>query len=496
MKKNIFAVFKGLIFTYILCLVICFINWLNMPKYWIGNSQWPTTASYSQFYKMKKNSVDVLFFGSSVCVNNFNPQEIYNDYGIRSYNLGSEQQSIFLSYYWLKEALRSQKPKAVVLETKFLFTIHPEDAINTVEGLTRKCIDPMSPLSPVKLEVARDYCNRDLNEPFLSFYLTNIRFHTRWKSLGEEDFSPSYTSNAHLKGFSQLLYLPGGEYKPFIPTDKMTITDFDPLMKEYLDKMKSLCDENDIKFILVTVPTGMSDGMNNALNSYASEHGINYYNFAYWKNYDKLDIDPSTETSVDHANVLGAVKSSRLIGQILKDDYQIEGHEDSQWNSTKEYYSKILKKAALMTTNNVEDYVALLKDDDYTVFISAMDDASSGLTEKTRKELAELGLQVDLSGHFRDSYCTVIDRGNVIEEEISHDVVTHQGSIRNRRVMYTITSRGYDCGSSSSIVISGAENSKQQRGLNIVVYDNVLQKVIDSVNFDTCASYEEQAARR
>lgn len=275
MKRNLFAVLKGLIFTVLLCLVISLINWINMPKYWIGNSSWPTTASYKQFYKMKRNTIDVLFFGSSVCVNNFNPQEIYNDYGIRSYNLGSEQQSVFLSYYWLKEALRSQKPKAVVLETRFLFTLHPEDSINTVEGLTRKCIDPMNPLSPVKYAVAYDYCQRDTSESLLSFYLTNIRFHTRWKGLAEEDFKPEYTSNANLKGFSPLLYLPSGKFTPFIVQDKTTLGEMNPLMLEYLDKMRDLCKENGIQLILASVPTTfMNDGMNNVLNKYADDNGL------------------------------------------------------------------------------------------------------------------------------------------------------------------------------------------------------------------------------
>ena len=119
---------------------------LEVKSFYGNNSSWPTTSTYEQFYKMKRNSIDVLFLGSSVCVNAFSPQEMYNIYGIRSYNLGSEQQSMVLSYYWLKEALRFQKPKVVIIDTTLCYeNFNPRilPLLNTGEGLIRKCLDPM-----------------------------------------------------------------------------------------------------------------------------------------------------------------------------------------------------------------------------------------------------------------------------------------------------------------------------------------------------------------
>ena len=103
MPEKIKGIIRSVIFLSILASVLCWINQILEPKYLYKNSTWPTTSSYHQFYQMEENTIDVLFFGSSVCVNAFSPQEIYNSCGIRSYNLGSEQQSIFLSYFWLNE---------------------------------------------------------------------------------------------------------------------------------------------------------------------------------------------------------------------------------------------------------------------------------------------------------------------------------------------------------------------------------------------------------
>ena len=63
------------------------------------------------------------------------------DYGITSYNLGCERQNLITSYYWLKEALRCQSPKAVVLDSYFLFQYEEKDSQNLSEPYVRKALD-------------------------------------------------------------------------------------------------------------------------------------------------------------------------------------------------------------------------------------------------------------------------------------------------------------------------------------------------------------------
>lgn len=69
-------------------------------------------------------------------------------------------------------------------------------------------------------------------------------------------------------------------------------------------------------------------------------------------------------------------------------------------------------------------------------------------------------------------------------EAASKETLTAIGSFRNGRSVYKIVSQGYYAGKSASIEIDGREYSKNGRGFNIVVYDNVTMKVIDQVRFD------------
>lgn len=131
----------------------------------------------------------------------------------------------------------------------------------------------------------------------------------------------------------------------------------------------------------------------------------------------------------------------------------------------------------------LHEYLQSLKGKNITVFISAKDEAAGALTPPLLQDLKGLGIKTDLQGRVRSSFYAVITPESVIEEIGSQTVLSHEGMVGD--VPYTISSAGYQVGNTSSIVIDGVEYSKNRRGLNIVVYDNSLKQVTDSVSFDT-----------
>ena len=331
--KHIKSVIRSAVFLSLLVSSLLAINKVLIPKFTLKNSLWPTTSTYLQFYDMEKNSIDVLFIGSSVVVNAFIPQEIYNEYGIRSYNLGSEQQSIYLSYYWLKEALRFQSPKAVVLDLRFMWNYHPENAINTVESLTRKCLDPMK-WSYVKREAVHNVCGLDDSQSELSYYLTNIRFHSRWSSIQEYDINYEMIDTSPLKGYSPTTDKGPGSYETYEQNDTSATMEFTPLMQEYLDRIVTLCKENNISLILIDLPgNAMDDAINNTHTAYAERNGIEYYNLCSTEHFNQIGAILPEENVIEHENIWGAIKTSRYIGTILRDQYGIEPVHDDQYET-------------------------------------------------------------------------------------------------------------------------------------------------------------------
>lgn len=71
-----------------------------------ANTTWHTSATVEGFYHIKRNTIDVLFLGSSQCVSAFIPNALYSEYKIRSYNLGTPWQNPVQDYYLIKEALK------------------------------------------------------------------------------------------------------------------------------------------------------------------------------------------------------------------------------------------------------------------------------------------------------------------------------------------------------------------------------------------------------
>lgn len=452
-------------------------------------TSWPSTNSYSGFYQMKKDSVDVLFLGSSVTINAFSPQEIYNDYGITSYNLGSEQQSPFLSYYWLKEALRYQHPKAVVMDLLFLPTIHDDQVLNTTEGLTRKCLDPMK-WSSVKAEAVKDVAVHDKDQSEMSYYLSNIRFHSRWSSgLDRNDMDRKQYGYGPLKGWNAMLYYGVPEFETFKPSDTKTQGDVNKLQKEYVYKIGDLCRKNHIKLILTYLPRdGMKDGLNNTFNKIADDIGADFYNFCTDKLYIELNAHLPRESVIGHPNYEGSVKISKYIGKLLQDKYDIPSRKNDQYESTRDFYGKVGKDAELQYIDNFDDYLDAINDPDYTVFFAIKDEGTNAIGDTEMEKLQKMGIRTDLRGKYRNSWYAIVDPKKGVKEATSpNQKIDASGYFGEDQKGYSVSSSGYNTGASgSSINIGGTEYSNNSRGINIVVWDNVGQAMIDSVTFDTC----------
>ena len=69
----------------------------------------------------RNDSIDVLVLGDSESYTTFSPMEIWQQDGISSFVCGQTGQEIEETYYMLKTALRTQKPKIVVFETNSIF---------------------------------------------------------------------------------------------------------------------------------------------------------------------------------------------------------------------------------------------------------------------------------------------------------------------------------------------------------------------------------------
>lgn len=476
---------KGVVFIALLLLCVTWVNKKMVPKGYLSSS-WPTTTTYRGLYEMEKNTVDMIVLGSSHAVAGYNPQAAYDAYGVRSYNLGCAQQNIVVSYYWLKEALRYQSPSVVVLDTYMVFQYDGGEPLNTSEESTRAAIDAMK-WSANKYAAVRDICRLDEKQSMASYVLTNLRYHSRWKEMGVEDFvPPSAEELSGIKGFAPLGGKCGIAYAPFVAANTESIEEMHPIMKEYLDRIVELCRNEDIKLVLIKTPTTSAHvGRYNAINEYARSNGIDYIDYNEKSVYEKLNLDFGEDMAdASHANVWGAEKISIDLAYKMNKVYgYIKPAFDAQWDCSREYCAAIMNDYQLQYETDFVRYLSCMNPRYETIFIAISGDGRSFMNDDIATEFRRLGLKAGFDTE--ESYAAVVTGNTIREESSSTQAVVLQGKFADGTQHYEVTSEGGLTGRCfGKVKLNGIERARDWYGINIVVYSNTLSKVISVSGWD------------
>lgn len=425
---------------------------------------------FEGMYGLKDDTLDVLFLGSSHGYNSYDPQHLYDVYRLRSYNLSTSRQGPIASYYWLKEVLKSQSPRAVVFEVCFLF--HDTD-----EPSLRIALNPMH-LSGNKLDAIRDLYALDpeLYDP-LSFFFPLIRYHERWKEPRANFFQKKTTGGQNwLKGYFpgfQIFY-DGGDYVPFdqastekIPDAEMEIPD--DFRLRYLDKMADLCSKEGISLILTSSPSTLwTAAQHNFMADYASARGLPFYDFNCREIYDAVDYDINTENlDTGHPNVLGASKITSWFGKLLTGEYGLAGTDDPQWVKSKPYAGMVYEDFAVFSAYTLADYLAAARKDRYTIFLTI--DGEYEASPESMAELEEMGVRWAPG----QSVCVCIDYPSktILQEETALEG-TYDGGL----FKYSLSLEN----PRSSIILNRQQMVTNDKHLHICVYDNVFGNLVDS----------------
>ena len=140
---------------------------------------------------------------------------------------------------------------------------------------------------------------------------------------------------------------------------------------------------------------------------------------------------------------------------------------------------------SLFLENDFLTYLTMLNNKELIIFLSIKDEGTRALDEMSTELLRQLGLTADYANMDHFAYYAVIENGNVVLEKSEKGMIEAAGKIPGEEISYTIASAGYNDGNVSSTIINDIEYSRNERGMNFVIYDTVQDKVIDSVAFDT-----------
>ncbi len=430
------------------------------------------------FYEQEKDSIDVIFYGSSHAYSNINPAVLWKEEGIASFDLAGSLQPLWNTYYYMKESLKYQRPKVMVVE--LVRAIEEREYIEEARTITNTF---GMKLSREKYEAIQVSTPDHLVDYLLGFPV----YHSRYAELSREDFEP-YLGDPNgnvYKGFYPLFATK--EYETF--SDMSQVTDsraLSPKTEEYLRKIIALSEQEEIPLVFMVAPyQGIVESEQQIFNrakEIAAEEDVPFLDFNLC--YEELGLDPKEDLAeFSHLNHRGSTKLSTWLAQYLKEEYQLPDRRGDalyiSWDQNAAVWDQMYQNQILKEEAGWYDFLELIsKNPDYTYLIS-LDGTFDNGEQPLYETLTSIGMSEEIAAQGG-----IWIHGPDVEETFSgQEEVNYHLELKK---CDWIVRKGL---SGVELIVDGENYFKTVNGLNILVYDNKTESFVTAVGFDAENSY-------
>ncbi len=333
----------------ILCFLLIFTS-VFMRAYHV--LEWKVGTGVRELYEYPQKTMDVIIFGSSHAYNSVNPAIMWGDSGIAAYNMGESGQHFGETYYYLKEAFKTQKPKVALVEIWGLF--HVDRSFINLYYNTLGMKSSANSYENIKYAVEQSNVPADEKKKYEKYIILKFPiFHSRYDEIGEEDF--------------KRLNLTDGGYKDSWETESMErpaacdqkrIGTLPKEKRQMLDKLLNLCQENGVELVLWVAPYYVSDEhmlQFNSVKQYAAENSITFFNFN--EMVDEIGFDYAVDIVPEnglgeHINAYGAEKVTGFLRDFLDRTYSLE---NKRGTAGYEVYEEVYQNWLIKKEEHAED---------------------------------------------------------------------------------------------------------------------------------------------
>lgn len=440
------------------------------------------------FYELEDNTVDVLVLGSSHAYQGINTAVLWNDFGIAAFNLCGAAQPIWNTYYYLEEALKTQTPKVILLDTYYVYMSSDysdsSTAIKNTYGLK---------WSQTKIDAIKASFNEE--KAGKQYFFEILQYHSRYSDLNKADFAP-YQANEEMyknhKGFYCYFRSEPVEENNFSYVKEYH--HFTEKVETYYRKIFELAKSKGIPVVATTIPFKADSHLQTCFNEakfIANEYGCEFYNFiADYKNALGLDYTIDFADS-QHLNYKGNTKLSVFFGEILKNQYAVPDRRGdakySSWQEDAEVYNKQLENHKVTKIHKLSSYADVLKNERYTVVVTSsfntIKDINSGALTQMVGFFKKAGVP---ENEYAGGGMWIFEGGKQVYYSRAADadyrkLVNFKGysaiEIRQQEMLFDEETE--DTFLSLRIMDKQKDATKYDHGLNIYVFDNFTQTKVD-----------------
>ena len=281
-------------------------------------------STWSRYLQEPENSIDVMYFGSSLTYCNITPSVIWADTGITSYLMAGPEQTVPFVYSYIKQACRTQNPKVVAIEITGMFYTRYCNYSKVNAGYM--------PWGANRLEATFAAAEPELRAGLL-FPLFD--YHSRWREITPANLKTQLDPTADpFAGYTFLsASTPQGEptYREYSAGTENYIRNW-----QYLKKIHAFCQKEGMELVLFLTPTKgriPDDALAALKMDISALEGAKFVDFN--EHMAQLNIDDSTDWyDFLHFNCRGAEKFSHFMGQYLTDTLGLtatEGEDETLW---------------------------------------------------------------------------------------------------------------------------------------------------------------------
>ncbi|SDB45217.1 hypothetical protein [Butyrivibrio sp. INlla16] len=281
------------------------------------------------FYAQPKDSIDVLMLGSSHIHCDVNTALLWEKYGMAAYDYSAAEQTMWQTYYYFKEALKTQKPKVAVMDfysvSRYKDDYQYDFLYENLQGLKP---------SINKLALFVSSCAVGRMDDYYPDFFT---YHGRYEDLTKEDYDCLFGKEnlASFKG-----YTPYCAVKPQVRPvlEEIEAPGLTDKQKKYLEKIIGLAKKNNITMLFIVAPYIIDE---KDLQTYediaeiAEQNGIEFLDMNY--SYDEIGLDFDKDfNDYSHLNYEGSCKFTEYFaGELLgRHGDKIEDHRgDKRYES-------------------------------------------------------------------------------------------------------------------------------------------------------------------
>lgn len=453
---------------------------------------------YSVYEGYAKNT-EVLFAGSSHA-GQLLGRNLWEDYGIAAYTIAGNSQPVDIMYFTIKEFLKYQKPKVIMVETAFI----PDDSISEPDTeyagstindspvrFSLNYLDlALSQIRDFKLPVKTEGAQLVLKWPLE---------HERYKDLSKDDF---IISMPYVNTDLEPLYSTPDEEISIVTTDRRE--KLSDVGEKYLNKLIKLCKKEKIQLVLFHTPypaPEISMAQQNTVGDIAKENGVPFLDFDYML--DEIGFDPQTDQSRDlnHCNYYGAEKITNYIGQYLLESYDVGNHRGDpayeNWDKDLLAYSKHFLKQSFDLSNDISEWSNVVAGnvEDFVIVFTLSGNYKAGDEALIKGILDKFG---DYDEFYEKGGTLILDHGKVLYNSGDETVYAFAHKFENAGLSVNRHKDNDEFADSAptendndGIYLWGDNYIKAVNGLNVMVYDDELDDVTDAVGIDVYLSNTE-----